>query len=508
MNSGNKRIAYNTFVLYIKLVLSVVIGLYASRLTLQALGNSDYGLYSVVGGIVTLLNVLGVTMVNTSYRFIGVEIGKAEKGNANRIYNAVLVVHIVLAISILILGASVGLWYVNNYLNVEPGKISDAQYVLIISVFTTAISVIGVPSNGLMMARERFVAISCVEIAQLIIRILLIIFILVPYEGNRLRLYANLLAIVKLIGPVTYSLYCLLHDGQVCKWKFNRCVHDYKKILIFAGWMSVSVVSFMGLNQGITIILNIFFGTVTNAAFGIANQIQSYLAIAPKNLLQASSPQIIQNYVGHNPQRALSLTYSNTRYCFFILFTLAIPFLIFIDEILSLWLGEFPPDTDIFAFYMIISIVIGALTNGFDSLIMASGKIRHFQLNYMFVNLSILPVAYFLFSEGFPAYTYAVLLVVFTFLSVITQIWIVAKETMLSLRDYFMHTLKPAVLVVICDLPLFVVRKYIVLSSFGDFFLCLCLIVLWESTVLYFVGLNIEERIIIKQTFSNKILRR
>ena len=151
--NDNKKILFNTAVIYVKLILSAVIGLYTSRVVLQALGADDYGLYSVVGGIVTFLNVIGTTMVSVSNRYIAIEIGKGERGDPNRIFNTVLVVHFFLAFGLLLLGGVIGTFYVNNYLNVLPGKTPDAIFVLYVSLFTTALSIITVPYHGLIIVR-------------------------------------------------------------------------------------------------------------------------------------------------------------------------------------------------------------------------------------------------------------------------------------------------------------------------------------------------------------------
>lgn len=233
--NDNKRIAFNTTILYLKLIISIIVGLYTSRLVLQALGASDFGLYSVVGGIVTLLNTIGITMSCTSYRYLSVELGKGEYGNINKIYNTILTIHLVLAFLLLLLGGIVGTWYVNNYLNVVEGKHPDALFVLYASLLTTSFYVVSIPSNGLIVAREKFLFTSVVEIIQFLFKLAVIALFLMDYEGNRLKLYAIFMAVAQLIQPVTYTLYCYLYDKVVTKWSFNSCWADYKEIIILHG---------------------------------------------------------------------------------------------------------------------------------------------------------------------------------------------------------------------------------------------------------------------------------
>ena len=272
---ANKRIAFNTSILYVKLIVSIIVGLYTSRLILQALGASDFGLYSVVGGLVTLLNTIGITMTSTSYRYISVEIGKGKNGNINKVYNTIFVIHLFLAVMLLLVGGVFGTWYVNNYLNVAATKIPDALFVLYASLLTVSFTIISVPSNGLIIAREKFLFTSSVEILQSLLKLAVIVSFLVDYGGNRLRLYAIIMAFAQLIQPVTYTVYCLIKEKRVTRWAFNSHWNDYKEIIVFTWWLLLGAVCVLGNNQGAAVVINLFFGTVVNAAYGIALQVQN-----------------------------------------------------------------------------------------------------------------------------------------------------------------------------------------------------------------------------------------
>ena len=492
--SGNRRIALNSIILYFKLIISVIVGLYTSRLVLQALGNNDFGLYSVVGGIVALLNIVGVTMVSTSYRFISVEIGKGSKGNPNKVYNTILVIHILLAVLLVLLGVTIGFWYVDNYLNVEANRITDAKYVLVVSLITTAITVMTVPSNGLIIAREKFLFTSVVEIFQFVLKLLLIYFVLKTYQGNRIRLYANLVAFATIIPPLLYTSYCYIKELDISKWKFNSELKDYSDVLKFTGWMVVSTLSFMGVTQGTAMILNIFFGTVVNAAFGIANQVYTYVQMAPRSVLQAASPQIMKSYGEGNQERSLAIVYACTKYCFFILLLVSFPCVLYMDEILALWLGDVPPQTSIFTSLIIIATLIGALTNGLDPLILASGKIRVFQIGYAVVFLSLLPIIYVLYSMGCPAYSNAIVMIILTIVSIIFQLYVASAVSDFKVVDYLHRTFVPVLLVVISCLPLFFLR-YSMQDYVGSYWLASIFVsVLWIVVSMWLFGLNRFEK--------------
>lgn len=502
--SDNKRIAYNTIILYMKLILSVLLGLFTSRLVLLALGSSDYGLYSVVGGIVSLLNILGVTMVSTSYRYISVEIGKGVNGDPNKVYNTIFVIHLFLAFLLVLLGIVFGLWYVDNYLNVTPNKVSDAKFVLLVSLISTAGTIISVPCRGLIIAREKFLFTSIVESFQLILKLILILLWLQSYEGNKLRLFSEMMLIISLVPVLFYFGYCYIYDSDIIRWKFNTDRRDYSGISSFSGWMLLSTLSFMGLNQGMAMIINIFWGTVINASFSIANQVQNYIQMFPKNIIQASSPQIMKSYAEGNGDRALSLTYLSTKYCFFSLWLFAFPFLLFIDDILGIWLGSVPPYTAIFTSCILLSTIIGSLTNGFDSLILATGKIRWTQLMYLILNFSLLPVVYCSYYLGAPVYINVVLMVALNVVSVVCQTVIIIKISNFNFLHYLTYTIRPALSVVFFSMPL-VLLRFLVVSNIAVISILFLFSCLWIMCGIYYAGITLDEKELLKENIIKYI---
>jgi O-antigen/teichoic acid export membrane protein len=503
--NANKRIAFNTVILYIKLVISIIIGLYTSRLVLLALGASDYGLYSVIGGIVVLLNTIGITMVSTSYRYISIEIGKGKSGNINKVYNTVFVVHLILAAAFLLVGMTVGTWYVNNILNVADIRRPDALYVLYASLMTTVFSIISIPSNGLIIAREKFLFTSIVEIIQLLLKLLVIVILVVPYSGNRLRLYALLMAFVQIVQPLTYTVYCLIKERDVTKWKFNKCWRDYKEIIQFTGWLFLGAICVLGNNQGAAIIMNLFFGTVVNAAFGIAMQVQNYISMFVKNLGQATYPQIMKNYGSNNESRSLELVYKISKYSFLIMLMITIPVIISIKEVLLLWLKKVPEYTDVFVALLLINGLIACLNSGFDALIQASGKIRKNQVGYSIINISLLPIIYILYKAGSPCYINVYVMLFLTSLTIIFQGYILKGLSNFSTKEYFRMTVYPCL-------------KVLLVSS-----IILCLIFInpsngimpliyntiisfaWVFAMAYVVGLDKNEKLRMKTLIINKI---
>lgn len=505
---ANKRIAFNTSVLYVKLIVSIFVGLYTSRLVLQALGASDFGLYSVVGGIVTLLNTIGITMSCTSYRYISVEIGKAEKGNINKVYNTIFAIHLFLAILLFVIGSTIGTWYINHYLNVADVKRPDALFVLYASLLTAIFYVVSIPSNGLIVAREKFLFTSVVEIVQFLFKLIVIALFVVDYGGNRLRLYAILMAIAQAIQPLTYTLYCCIKERNATKWTFNRDWGDYKEIIVFTWWLLCGAVCVLGNNQGAAVIINLFFGTVVNAAYGIALQVQNYILMFVKNLVQATSPQIMKNYGSGNEERSLMLVYKISKYCFLVMLLIGIPAIISIKEVLKLWLGKVPEFTDIFISLLLVNGLVACLNSGFDALIQASGKIRNNQIGYSLINISLLPIIYVLYKLGSPCYVNVVVMIMLSIATIVFQCYIMKRISRFQLIDYLKSTIYPSLVTALLASLAFVLVIKMPTSDFISLLRNSLLSVLWVGIWVILLGLNQAEKFKLKNIIIEKILKK
>ncbi len=501
----NKRIAINTIVLYAKLIINIIVSFVSSRLVLDALGASDFGLYNIVGGIVTMLNILGTAMVATSYRYMAVEIGKGENGNPNKVFNTVNVIHWVLAVFLILAGELVGVPYINNFLNVDPGKISDAIFVFHLSLITAFVSVITVPLNGLIIAREKFVFTSIVESLGLIIKLILII-LLLRIDGNRLRYYAVFLAIAQLFIPISYQIYCRMHDSAILRIKFNSDIKDYKEVLSFSSWILLGAGAVIGKQQGAALIINYFFGTILNAAYGLANQVSSAVIMFTSTIRQAAIPQIMKSQSSGNEGRSLDLVYAISRYSFLCMNILAIPLLLRMEDVLKIWLENPPKYTLAFVNFMIISGMIANLGAGFDASIQATGDIKKNQIGYSIINLSLLPLIVVLYKLGFPPYVNVIVMAILSLVTLLFQIGIMKNITNFSISIYMVKTIKPSLLSILLSLIVLIPLNYIFPHRFITTFIYISIAILWTIISIYLLGLNAEERRIIKMLL-NKIFK-
>lgn len=417
--NGNKRIAINSIVIFVRLCVVTVIGVFASRIVLDALGASDYGLYNVVGGIVVLLNVVNSAMVSTTYRYIAYELGRPEdQRNINKIFNTSFTIHVCFALLIILLGLTVGLWYVTNYLNVAPGKEGDAMFVLCVSVFTTAISTMMVPYQGLLVAYEKFTVNAIIDIISCLLRIALLL-LFVYTDGNRLRTYSIIMLFYTLSYSFSYFAYCQWNYHKQIFIKIWKDLKLYKEMLVYTCWIVFGAFAYALKSQGSNLIINFFFGTLVNAAYSVAIQVEGFILSFSRSLNNAAIPQITKNVSGGDTNRSVRLASYISKYTFILMSLVAFPVLLEMDFLLSLWLKEVPEGATTFCRLMVLGGLLDCLGEGITPLVNATGKIKKYVFVIHTVMLLGLPVSFILYKLGFPAYTISV---VFCFVSLVCSL--------------------------------------------------------------------------------------
>ncbi len=491
----NKRIAKNSLVLCIRLIITTFVGLYTTRLVFIELGTDDYGLYAVVGGIVSMMGFLSTAMLATSYRYISVEIGKGDNGNPNKVFNTAFIIHLILALIFIIIAETIGVWYIKNCLNVTLSKVPDTLFVLHFTVIATVFSIASVPFQGLITAKEKFLVRVSIEIIGAFLKLGFVL-LLILYVGNKLRAYAIIMAIVIALPSLIFFMYCWIKEKEVVRWNFNKQKSDYNDMFSFTVWIMIGTIAHMSVRQGGALIVNLFFGTVLNAAFGIASQIYNYTMMFVRNLSQAAVPQIMKSHSSGNSERSLTLVYKISKYAFFIMLIPAIPILLSVDSILSLWLKEVPEFTKQFTVLMIINGLIGVLGSGFDAAIQSTGKIKKAQIWYSIIMISTLPIAYLMFALRFPPYAITIVTMVATIINLLVQIEILSGLTDFKVVEYFSNTIKPVFFVSMITVLQVFLRVFFGQDFFDLIIFSFISVVLSLFTV-YLVGLTKNEKNII-----------
>lgn len=502
MNS-NARIIKNSGILYIKLIVTSVMSLFTSRLVFQSLGASDFGLYGVVGGIVVIINIFNTMMISTTYRYIAFEMGKNDFGELNKIFNISLVLHACLAFTVVSLAETFGKYYILHYLNVPTDRIHDAIFIFDISVLATFFSILSVPFQGLIVAQEKFSIQAAIEIISCVLRLCVAIAIFY-YIGNKLQLYSIFVAIVTVFPSVIYVLYCRKKYAFIISWSFQRDKLKYKEMISYSSWLFLGTCAYIGRIQGSAVIINLFFGTVLNASFAIANQLNSLVLMFAQNLSQATIPQITKSYSSGNSERMTQLACYISKYSFFLMLLPALPILLETNFLLSLWMGKVPDETSLFCQLMIVNALLDSMVAGLPAVIQATGKIKYFQIILSTISLLSLPLTYIFFKNNYPPYTILMVYLVTAFINIF--IWqvllkiVINFDIMFLIKKSYLRIIYVGVLVS----PLFYIKNLYPDDIIRFVFLSM-LAVFWLIIVVYFIGMEMKERKLIAITLKGFI---
>lgn len=400
---NNRRIAKNTLMLYFRMFISTIVGLYTSRIVLQTLGVIDYGIYNVVGGIISMMTFLNSAMVAASQRYLSFELGRNDLIRLKRVFCTSINIHASICVIAFIIAETVGLWFVNCKLLIPADRMYAANWVYQASILTFVINVMSVPYNSAIVAHEKMSAFAYISILDVTLK-LLIVYMLLIIPLDKLIIYSILMVCVTFLIRLCYTLYC--------KRKFQECTYHFifdqllfREMFSFAGWSIIGNLGFSFKNQLSNIILNLFFGPSVNAARGVAMQVSAHVKTFAHSFTMALNPQITKQYAAGNIDASRKLVYAGSRYTFYLLMLISIPVIINIDYILYLWLGIVPKFTSQFVVFTIITSLIYAMSECITKSIQATGRIKWFQIGISFIMLSELPIAWILLELGYPPYS-------------------------------------------------------------------------------------------------------
>lgn len=398
--SNNRRIARNTIFLYFRTIVILVVNLYASRIVLKNLGIEDYGIYNVVGGVVTLLAFLNAALSNGSSRFITYEMGKGKEGNVNIIFQSSLLAHLLLAVIIAIIAETAGLWFVYNKLIIAPERLSAAVFTYHISVITSLITISQVPYTSLIISNERMGFYAYVSILESVLK-LLVVLVLPLFTVDRLELYAVLLLIAQLIITLCYIIYCINNFIESTLKNFKADLKKIKEIVSFSSWSLFGNAAHALNGQGLTIVTNIFFNPAVVAARALSIQVNSAAMSLVQNLGLAANPQIVKLYSAGERNKSFSLLLNTARYSYLLVLLLSVPLISLCNEVLKLWLVDVPEYTVIFVQLILIQSLFFTLDTCFYTGLYACGRVRENALISPTLYFIQFVIVYFLFKWGY-----------------------------------------------------------------------------------------------------------
>lgn len=503
--SGNKQIAKNSLILTVRLIITSLSSLYLTRLLLVYLGISDFGLYSVVGSLVIILNFLSTVMVSTTYRFIAFEIGSQNLINVNKVFNVSLIIHLAIAILGYLISEFFGVWYVVNKLNISHLKIYDAVFVFRVSILTGIISVVSIPFQGLLIANEKFSVGARIDILKSVL-ILVFVFFLLPVTSNKLKSYAIITLSAAIISSLLFIFYSYLKYKEYVKWNFQKNLSKYKEMAYFSGWILFGAAAQVGKDTGSQLVINRFFGTILNSAFGIANGVNMFVKVFSNNLVQAAVPQIVKSSNHGDKNRSRQLVTYLSKYSFFLMYFLTLPIILETEFIIKLWLGTVPTYTVSFCRLMLINGLIDSLLSSTPAAIHASGKIKWFQLIMSTVMVISLPVSYFMFVLGFNPSALFIVYISTSIVNLIIGIYLLKKILNFDIVFLVKYSFVKIFIVIVSTIPLFIITYCFKLLTLEIIFFMI-ITQLWVLTTIYFFGLDSSEKATL-HLFINKLYRK
>ncbi len=458
--TNNKRIAKNTLLLYVRMLLMMIVSLYTSRVILQVLGIEDFGVYNVVGGIVSMFAFINGGMVAATQRYITFEIGSGNKEKLKQVFSTSLQIHAIISVLIIILGETVGLWFLLEKMIIPDDRMTAAMWVYQCSIIACVVNIMSIPYNADIVAHEKMSVFAYISIIDVVLK-LLIVYLLILSLFDKLIVYAVLLLIVQLLIRSVYTRYCKKHFEE------SFYVHSFNVVLLkemsgFAGWSFWGSLAGVLYTQGLNMMLNVFFGPVVNAARGIAVQVQSAVQQFVTNFQMALNPQITKNYAVGNLEQMHSLMFRSARFSFILLFFITLPVLLETDFLLTIWLKTVPADTVIFIHIMICISLIYTTANPCIIANQATGKVRVYQAVVGGILLTILPISYIVLKLGAPAYSVFIVHFCIESVAQFSRMYMLRKLINLPVRQYLINIYIPIIttVVVAIILPIFIHMQF------------------------------------------------
>lgn len=440
-SDDNKRIAKNTMFLYVRTFVSMVIGLYTSRKILEILGADDFGIFNVVGGIITMLAFLNNSMSAATQRFLTIELGRGDRQAFRRVFSMCVVIHVAIAIFALLLGETIGLWFVNTHLNIPLDRMTAANFVYQTSLLSTVIIIIQQPYIAAIISHERMHVCAYVGLGESVAK-LIIVFMLLLSSFDRLIIYALLFLFVQIISCIIYRVYCLRNFSD-CRIKFTTDKTLLKNIVNFTGWNMFGTLAWIFKDNGSSILLNLFGGTAINAARGIASTLYNASNTLVGGFQSAVNPQLTKNYAADDREATCRLLYRSSRVSYILMFIVMLPLFLECPFVLDLWLVDVPENTVLFTRIVLIEALAATLQGPMITALMATGNIKWYQIVVGGILLLNIPVAYLLMKAGGHIAIPLIVSLIFVIIGNILRVVFCHNMIGLSYKEYVVSVVTP-----------------------------------------------------------------
>ena len=507
---NTKRIAKNTLMLYVRMLFSMLVSLYTSRLILRTLGFEDYGIYNVVGGFVAMFSLVSGALSSSTSRFLTFELGRGDKKKLKQVFSTSVWIHIILAIIICLLMESVGVWFLNNRMTIPDDRIIAANWVFQSSVLAFMMNLLMVPYSASIISHERMSAFAYIGILDVLMKLAIVLFVSYStFDYDKLIVYSLLLVFVSITLQSIYIYYCR-KNFEECKTHLTFDKESWKEMSSFAGWNFIGSTAGLLRNQGVNVLLNIFGGPVLNAARGLSMTVNNAVGSFIGNFMVALNPQITKSYAAGDSEYAFTLVEKGARFSFYILLVMALPLLFESEFILTLWLSEYPGHTVSFVRLILLISLVDSMSHPLIVLQLATGKIRNYQLavgGMVFMNF---PISYLCLKLGAEPESVLVVGLVLSVACLLLRLFLLHKMILFPVLHFIKNVCLKVLIVLVIALPIPLIFRIEVQDGLFRFLLVSCLTVISTLfSVLYF-GCIKSERIFIVDKIKgvkNKFIR-
>lgn len=507
MESDNKRIAKNTIFLYIRSFLMMAIGLFSSRVILQALGVDDYGLYGAIGSIVAMFTVINGTLAVGTSRFLTFELGRGDKEQLKKTFNASLVMHIAVAVLLFVLMETIGLWFVNSKMSIPHGREFAANVVYQLSILSCMFSLTQVPYGATIIAHEKMDIYAYVGLSEVCFKLALIFLLLYVPFGDNLIAYAIIMASWSIGLQVFYRLYCYKRFEET-HLSFCRDKKVYKGMLSYSLWDAVGQFCATGNSQGINILINVFFGVTVNAARSVAYQVENAVNQLATNFTTSVNPQIVKSYARQDRKRFFQLIYEAGKYSYFLMFLIAFPILLEADYILHLWLVKVPEYTTLFLRFVICISLFRMFSRSVINGVHATGNVKVLNLTSgVYSAGTFIPMVYIAFKIGLPVWSCFVIQAFNASICTMLEVRALYKQVRFNVFDYFRKVYVHSIVVtaVAAITPFIVVQ--LMEQGFIRLIVTTAISILSTLVCIYIIGIDKSMRMKVNETIFKKIHR-
>ena len=487
-----KRIAKNTVMLYIRMIVIMIVTLYTTRVVLNVLGETDYGIYNIVGSVVVSMVFIQNALMSATQRFLSYEMGLVDGGNVSRVFSSSLNLHLKFLAIIFVLLETVGLWFLNSVLNIPEDRVIAADIVYQFSILTFCSNLFRIPFNAIIISHESMNIYAVLSIIEAILKLSIVIALKYLFS-DKLIAYGILVFAITLAINLMYISYCRRNYKNEAVLNIKGDKNVIKQLRGFLGWNLLGGVTSVATHEGPNYFMNYYLGVTVNAAMGIAKQVSSAVYQFTSNFQSAFNPQIVKSYASNDKEYLYNLINKTSQLSFYLLFIFAFPIILCADFIFNLWLVEVPEYTVIFCILMMLSQLLAAISSPLWMVAHATGDIKNYQIVMSIINLMVIPASFIVLRFNYPVYLILAFQVLLNILVYAYRLWFAKVKIGLPIKIYFKEVVLKCFLLTLVIIPIPILLSFWI-DGFWQNIGTMALALIISALVFYLGGLDKETK--------------